>query len=95
MIGSFFWIVWNIGLHAVDKTITNGIQHRLMIGHGIYNAVRVFGTRKPDLGGECCRQIAIPVGAFQAMQRIRPIMNGTGFAGKQSMRSHDMQVLFY
>jgi hypothetical protein len=44
MIAPLHRIFGNVRHRAVDKTIANGIEHRLMLGHGVDNAFRILGT---------------------------------------------------
>ena len=44
MMCAFGRIGWNVRLGFIDQSVTNGIQHGLIVAHGVYN---IFGGLGP------------------------------------------------
>ena len=89
MIGTLNRIVWNCRHNTVHKPVANGVEHRLMFGHRVDDAFRVFGSPEGQVLTGKSGQIRPVIPAAQAMQRIVAVMDGAGFAREQTVCAHD------
>ena len=88
MVGSFQRIIRNVRDRAIDEPVANGIQHRLMLGHGVYDAVRIFRSVKGQLWRHNTVQHRHVILVYQTVKRIIAKMERTGFAGKEPVGTH-------
>ena len=89
MLGTFIRIVRNFRHNTVHKPIANGVKHRLMFGHRVDDAFRVFGPPEGQSASGKSGQIRPVIPTAQAMQRIVAVMDGAGFAREQTVCAHD------
>ena len=63
--------------------------HRLMFGHRVDDAFRVFGPPEGQSASGKSGQIWPVIPTAQAMQRIVAVMDWAGFAREQTVYAHD------
>ena len=76
MIGTLCRIIRDFGYSTVHKPVTNRVEHRLMFGHRIDDAFRVFRATEGQVVCGKPGQIRPVIHSAQAMQRIVAVMNG-------------------
>ena len=80
MISALIRIGRNFRHNTVHKPVANRIEHRLMLGHRVDDAFRVFGPPEGQSASGKSGQIRPVIPTAQAMQRIVAVMDGPGFA---------------
>ena len=90
MLGTFIQFVWNFRHNPVHKPIANGVKHRLMFGHRVDDAFRVFGPPEGQSASGKSGQIRPVIPTAQAMQRIVAVIDRAGFAREQTVCAHDL-----
>ncbi len=89
MIGTLSQIGWNFRNKTVHKPVANRVEHRLMLGHRVDDAFRVFRPPEGQSASGKSGQIQPVIPTAQAMQRIVAVMYGAGFAREQTVCAHD------
>ena len=89
MIGTLSRIGRNFRHNTVHKPIANGVKHRLMFGHRVDDAFRVFGPPEGQSASGKSGQIRPVIPTAQAMQWIVAVMDRAGFAREQTVCTHD------
>ena len=85
VIGAVGCIGRHFGFHLVHQAIADRIHHRLMIGHGIDQMQRIIAVEGQGRKGRQAGQIGDLINTRQALQRVRPQMNGSFFVGKEAV----------
>ena len=75
MVTTFFGIWRYLRPGSIDQTVSNGVEHRLMLSHRIDNVFRVLRPAESQEIGPASVQIGRTRLAAQAMERILTIMD--------------------
>ena len=92
MVGPLDRIGRDLGHGAVDQPVADRVHHRLILGHGVADEVRmVLVSHRDRADGRQAGQVG-PVGPGQTFQRVGAEVDGT-VGGREETKAHGFSRL--